>query len=311
MRTHLFAAAALAALPLLTAGQQPDFSGTWVATTDAPRDLPAAPSPVFGPRFAIAVDAANLTLTRMGRDGAFPITMPLGGADVRWRGPGRACEADSERIERVAFEGDALAYTLVGTVAPGAAEPRIINVKYMLRREGPDTISVRGTMTQQGQPRAVATVYRRSSEKMPAPAPAAPLPVKGVAARIAQTEWIGATWIGAGANNLTVEERWTPPASGAMLGMGRTLRGPQLASFEFLCIAEREGTLVYFAMPGARSPATPFVLTSVTADSATFENPSHDYPKLIRYSRLADGSLQTTISAGGDVRAQSVVLKKQ
>lgn len=55
----------------------------------------------------------------------------------------------------------------------------------------------------------------------------------------------------------------------------------------------------------------PFVLTSITADSATFENPSHDYPRMIRYALLPDGSLQTTISEGGDVRAQAVVLKKQ
>ena len=55
----------------------------------------------------------------------------------------------------------------------------------------------------------------------------------------------------------------------------------------------------------------PIVLTSLTAESVTFENPAHDYPKMIRYTRMPDGSLQTTISAGGDVRAQSVVLKKQ
>lgn len=53
------------------------------------------------------------------------------------------------------------------------------------------------------------------------------------------------------------------------------------------------------------------MLTSVTADSVTFENPSHDYPKMIRYARQPDGSLQTTMSAGGGVRTQTVVLKQQ
>ncbi|HEX6323465.1 MAG TPA: DUF6265 family protein [Vicinamibacterales bacterium] len=310
MKPQLFVAVAMA-LPLVFQARQPDFSGTWIATTDAPRSFPAAPSPVFGARFSIDVAGGSLTLTRMSRDGAFPVTMPVGGAPVRVRTPGRTCEGDAARIETVAMEGDALAYTLVGTVAPGATEPRIINVKYLMRAESPGTISVQGTMVRQGEAQAVGTVYRRSTEKMPAPAAPAPLPVKGVPATIAQAAWIGATWIGAGANNLTVEERWTPPASGAMIGVGRSLRGPQMADLEFLCIVEREGTLVYAAMPWARSPATPFVLTSVTADSVTFENPSHDYPKLIRYARLPDGSLQTTISAGGDLRAQTVVLKKR
>ncbi|MEX2272440.1 MAG: DUF6265 family protein [Vicinamibacterales bacterium] len=140
----------------------------------------------------------------------------------------------------------------------------------------------------------------------PAPAPK----VKAAAARIAQVEWITGTWIGQ-AGDMTIEERWTPAASGAILGIGRTLQGARMAGFEFLRITERDGSLVYAAMPNGRSPATPFTLTSITPDTATFENPSHDYPKLVRYSRLPDGSLQTTISAGGDVNAQSVVLKKQ
>lgn len=300
--------ASLAAAPL---AQQPDFNGTWIATTDAARDVPAAPSPVFGARFAIKQEAGNITLTRTGRDGIFAVTLPLGGADVRWRVPGRVCEGDSERIEKIAVEEGGLAYTLVGTVAAGATEPRVINVNYLLRPEGSDTISVHGTMAQQGERKAVATVYRRSSEPMVAAPAAAPPAVKGIPARIAQAEWIAGTWIGSGPNTLSVEERWTPSASGAMLAIGRTLRGPQMASFEFLCIAERDGSLVYSAMPNARSPATLFMLTSLTADSATFENPAHDYPKLIRYTRLPDGSLQTTISAGGEVRAQSFVFKRQ
>jgi hypothetical protein len=134
-----------------------------------------------------------------------------------------------------------------------------------------------------------------------------------VPATIAQAAWIAATWIGTSGTTTTTttEERWTPPASGAMLAIGRTLSGPQMSSFEFLCIVEREGSLAYVAMPNGRSPATYFMLTNITADSATFENPQHDYPRLIRYSKLPDGSLQTTISAGGDVRARSFTLKKQ
>lgn len=96
-----------------------------------------------------------------------------------------------------------------------------------------------------------------------------------------------------------------------MLGIGRTLRGAQMSGFEFLCIAEREGSLVYAAMPNGRAPATLFMLTRITDDSATFENPSHDFPKLIRYSRLADGSLRTTISAGADDRGESFLLKRR
>ena len=96
-----------------------------------------------------------------------------------------------------------------------------------------------------------------------------------------------------------------------MLGTSRTLSNFVMSAFEFLCIVERGGTLVYQAMPNGRSPATDFTATAVTADSITFENPAHDYPKVIRYAKLPDGSLQTTISAENGQRARSFVLKKQ
>ena len=54
-----------------------------------------------------------------------------------------------------------------------------------------------------------------------------------------------------------------------------------------------------------------FVLTQFTKDSATFENPAHDYPKAIKYSLRPDGSLETAISGAPNQRVVTVVLKKQ
>ena len=96
-----------------------------------------------------------------------------------------------------------------------------------------------------------------------------------------------------------------------MLAISRTMRNNAMTAFEFLCIVERNGGLVYTAMPNARTPATDFTLTKVTPDSATFENAAHDYPKMIRYSKLADGSLETMIAGADGQRPVSVVLKKQ
>jgi hypothetical protein len=314
LKSAIVSALALCFLVPAAAQERPDLSGTWAASTDAPQGVDAAPSPVFGARFAIKQDAAAVTLTRVGRDGPFPLTLALDGTELRWRVPGALCQGDSERTEKVNVEGAELVYTLVGMTPPGGGQSRVSNIRYRLRRQGPDAVVVQGTMVQQGQSKAVATVYKRSSEPLPAAAPAASLPkVTTAPATIAQAAWIAGTWIGTSGTTTvnTTEERWTPPASGAMLAIGRTLSGPQMTSFEFLCIVERDGSLAYTAMPNGRSPATYFMLTNITADSATFENPAHDYPRLIRYTRLPDGSLQTTISAGGDVRARSFTLKKQ
>jgi hypothetical protein len=119
----------------------------------------------------------------------------------------------------------------------------------------------------------------------------------GVRASIAQLSWLAGTWTGGG-GPVSIEERWTPPAGGAMLAVSRTIKGDRMVAFEFLRIVERDGTLLYIAQPDGRPP-TEFRLAAITADSATFENKAHDFPKVIAYAKKADGSLEAWISDGG------------
>ena len=119
--------------------------------------------------------------------------------------------------------------------------------------------------------------------------------------------WLAGTWVG-GNGPVTFEERWTPAAGGAMLAVSRTLKGDRMVAFEFLRIIEREGGLVYIAQPNGRPP-TEFTLTGITADSVTFENPMHDFPKMIRYAKRADGSLEARVSDGGQ-KGETFLFKK-
>jgi hypothetical protein len=262
----------------------------------------------MGARFAFKHEGNSLVLVRPVRDFGMVSTYTLDGTRVTSRIPGRLCEGEPQTHETVAWEGDALVLTVIGQTPPGATEMRAGGTKRIFRFESPDRLVVEATMMQSGQPRQVGFVYRRSNDPLPPPRPA--LPVAGVPATIGQLAWLGTTWVGT-TGQVTTEERWTPAASGGMLAVARTLRGTVMASFEFLCIAEREGTLVYIAMPDARMPPTFFALTQLSATSAQFENPGHDYPKIIRYALTPDGSLETTISGAGGARPQSVVLKKQ
>jgi Domain of unknown function (DUF6265) len=122
-------------------------------------------------------------------------------------------------------------------------------------------------------------------------------PRPAVAATLQQIAWLAGDWRGT-SGPMTIEERWTDAAGGAMFAVARTLKGDRLAAFEFLRIVERAGGIVYIAQPSGRPP-TEFTLTSITADSATFENPAHDFPKMIRYSRKPDGTLEAVVSDGG------------
>jgi Domain of unknown function (DUF6265) len=126
-------------------------------------------------------------------------------------------------------------------------------------------------------------------------------------ATIADMGWLAGTWANDGKPVLS-EERWTPPAGGAMLAVARTVREERMVAFEYLRIVQRDGGLVYIAQPNGRPP-TDFVLTALAGQSATFENPAHDFPKMIRYTLRPDGVLEATISDGGK-RAQTFTFKQ-
>jgi len=110
------------------------------------------------------------------------------------------------------------------------------------------------------------------------------------AAGPADLAFMRGTWEGRD-GPLTFEERWTEEAGGLMLGVSRTLKGGRAVSFEFLRVEFRGNhTVVYIAQPGGK-PKTEFRLTTSGPNVATFENPAHDHPKLIRYLLNASGEL--------------------
>jgi hypothetical protein len=139
--------------------------------------------------------------------------------------------------------------------------------------------------------------------------PAGQAPAMPVRATLAQLAWLAGDWTGT-VGRSSIEERWTPAGGGAMLAVARTIKDDRLAAFEYLRIVERDGGLIYIAQPNGRPP-TEFALTQITADSATFENPAHDFPKMIRYTRRPDGSLEARVSAAGGARPQTFVFTRQ
>jgi hypothetical protein len=146
-----------------------------------------------------------------------------------------------------------------------------------------------------------------------APSAAAPVadgPKIPTPAAISQVAWLSGTWIGT-MGSTTVEERWTPPAGGSMISVGRTLRNSALTAFEFVCIVERGGGLVYTAMPNGHQPATDFTMTKIEGTSVTFENPAHDFPKMIRYTLKADGTLEAIVSGSAAEKPEVFTYKKQ
>jgi hypothetical protein len=140
----------------------------------------------------------------------------------------------------------------------------------------------------------VASAVWRSTYAQESASKAAPV--------IADVAWIGGAWQGE-AGRKHVEEHWTKPAGGTMLGVGRTIDGDKTVSFEFLRIEERADGLFYVAQPRGGA-AVDFKLTKLEGRTAVFENPRHDFPKVIRYTQSRAGVLTAEIS-GGENDAQA------
>ncbi len=114
-----------------------------------------------------------------------------------------------------------------------------------------------------------------------------------VAATIDTLAWLAGDWSGTRRTS-SIEERWSPPAGGALLATSRTVKGGKMVAFEFLRIVERDATLVYVAQPGGQT-ATEFTLVEQDGTRAVFENPRHDFPQRIAYERV-DEQLSAEIS---------------
>ena len=105
--------------------------------------------------------------------------------------------------------------------------------------------------------------------------------------------WLAGGWQGT-MGKAQIEEHWIQPAGGTMLGVSRTVASGRTVAFEFLRIESRADGTFYVAQPQGRPPVQ-FKLTQLAENRAVFENPQHDYPKIIRYSKEVDGSLRAEI----------------
>jgi hypothetical protein len=113
-------------------------------------------------------------------------------------------------------------------------------------------------------------------------------------ADILSLSWLAGAWEGKDASGLEMEELWTAPKGGVMLGLHRDVKNAKLASFEFLRIEGGADALVYQAQPRGR-PATPFRLKEAAAKRVVFENLGHDFPQRILYWMTDDGALHARV----------------
>lgn len=98
---------------------------------------------------------------------------------------------------------------------------------------------------------------------------------------IHRAAWLQGCWEMTTATR-SVEEAWTPPKAGAMIGVSRTIQNGKMTAYEFIVLREEGERLAYVAHPSGQPPAT-FLSTIVSGSELIFENPAHDFPQQIGY----------------------------
>jgi hypothetical protein len=127
----------------------------------------------------------------------------------------------------------------------------------------------------------------------------------GPTPKIADLGWMSGDWQTAPGGQAQVEEHWTRPGGGTMIGVGRTIAGDKTVEFEFLRIEQRGDNVFYVANPNGQCPQTDFKLTRLSGQEAVFENPEHDFPKRVIYRKQSDGSLLASVDGGEGTKSQS------
>jgi len=100
-------------------------------------------------------------------------------------------------------------------------------------------------------------------------------------AEVGHLTWLEGRWSGE-KDGVLVEEYWTNPRGGALLGLHRDIKDGRLASWEFLRIDSTDAGVFYFASPRS-APPTPFKLVERGDKQVVFENEQHDFPQRILY----------------------------
>ena len=122
--------------------------------------------------------------------------------------------------------------------------------------------------------------------------------------------WVSGCWEGR-EGSAVIEEIWSKPSGGSMIGLGRTVKATRTVSFEFMQFREENGSLVFLPQPQG-GPRVSFPLKDSFGGKATFENLKHDFPQRVIYERKGKGLMWASIEGmqnGKEERQQFVMHK--
>ncbi|MEW6278729.1 MAG: DUF6265 family protein [Candidatus Eremiobacterota bacterium] len=106
--------------------------------------------------------------------------------------------------------------------------------------------------------------------------------------KVADLAWLSGAWSGDG-----MQEVWSEPEAGSMLGTCRGVQDGRTVHLEFMLLRDTpEGILLQLHLP-ERQVTMPFRLVTLEPDLAVFERT--DKPETLTYRRTPEGDLEITL----------------
>ena len=115
---------------------------------------------------------------------------------------------------------------------------------------------------------------------------------------IAQAEWLLGTWEYRDDSENVSYESWTKVNDNEFSGESYVLQGEDTIIFEIIQLTQKQDSIFYIAKVEGQNNNLPirFALTSISENMMTFENPAHDFPQKIEYSKVDNKLMIAEIS---------------
>ena len=106
--------------------------------------------------------------------------------------------------------------------------------------------------------------------------------------------WLVGNWVRHSPRGESTET-WTRVSDNTMEGMAFSISGGSIRISEHLRIERLGNEVFYTAKPGENPMPTPFRLGVADGTQFVFENPDHDFPQTISYTRIGEDDLLVRI----------------
>jgi hypothetical protein len=126
---------------------------------------------------------------------------------------------------------------------------------------------------------------------------------------ISDLAFMAGCWRGEAGPGGTMEERYSPPAGGMMLGTSQVVENGATRFYEFIRIEQVGEDVLMTPLPSGE-PKPPFKLVLLEGKRAVFENRENDFPKRIVYHLTGEGTLVARIEGDEPERAREWTLRK-